>query len=300
MIENNVILAKESISDENGNTEINEVRPLSDDEIEEYNQQKNIMVEFANDFMLVEYVKLNYESLIDLLEETVIQVAESPTMMGPYPFKNFPFLLNTRILNYMMSVKTLLDHMETNINRKHGEQSNEFIDFKALLSHEYDNYFSYRFMYRLRNFVQHCGMPPLTYTASKSLDEANSKLSVELNVYFLRDQLIRKFSKWGSQVKSEIIQMEEEFPILPILNEHVNTIYKIFVSYNEKYNLPKCLYAKESIVKFIGEKDDYVGDEYIIAKFESVESGLSLRKITIPTSSFIKITDFYKIKDGLL
>lgn len=299
MSESTIILAKESISDGSEVNKINEVRPLGNEEIEVYDTQKNILMEFVNDFALVEYVRLNYESLIELLNETIIKVAKEPSFIGSYPFKTFPFLLNTRILNYMMSVKTLLDHMETSINRRYGEDSTEFVEFKALTANEFDSKFSYRFMYKLRNFVQHCGMPPLSYTISKSLDETSSTLSVELIVYFMRDELIRGFSKWGAPVKADLTQMDESFPIMPIFNEHINSIFKVYILFNEKYHITKALKAKEYIINFIGERADYIDDEYIIAKLKKTETGLSINKKTIPTSALEKISDFYRIKEGL-
>lgn len=299
MSEFTIILAKESISDGSEVNKINEIRPLGNEEIEVYDTQKNILMEFVNDFALVEYVRLNYESLMELLNETIIKVAKEPSFIGSYPFKTFPFLLNTRILNYMMSVKTLLDHMETSINRRYGKDSTEFVEFKTLAANEFDSKFSYRFMYKLRNFVQHCGMPPLSYTISKSLDETSSTLSVELIVYFMRDELIRGFSKWGAKVKVDLTQMDESFPIMPIFNEHINSILKVYILFNEKYHITKALKAKEYIINFIGEMPDYIDDEYIIAKLKKTETGLSINKKTIPTSALEKISDFYRIKEYL-
>lgn len=299
MSESTIILAKESISDGSEDNKISEIRPLSNEEVEVYDTQKNIFMEFVNDFALVEYVRLNYESLMELLHETILKVAKEPSFIGSYPFKNFPFLLNTRILNYMMSVKTLLDHMETSINRRFGEDSTEFFYFKTLTANEFDSKFSYRFMYKLRNFVQHCGMPPLSYTISKSLDETSSTLSIELIVYFMRDELIRGFSKWGPQVKADLTQMDESFSIMPIFNEHINAIFKVYILFNEKYHITKALKAKEYMINFIGESSDYIGDEYIIAKLKKTETGLSINKKTIPTSAFEKISDFYRIKGSL-
>ncbi|MDH0061464.1 hypothetical protein [Leclercia adecarboxylata] len=299
MNESTIILAKESISDGNEVNKINEIKPLTNEEIEGYNIQKNILMEFVNDFALLEYVRLNYESLMELLNETVMKVAKEPSFIGSYPFKTFPFLLNTRILNYMMSVKTLLDHMETSINRRYGGDSTEFVEFKALTANEFDSKFSYRFMYKLRNFVQHCGMPPLSYKISKSLDDTTSTISVELIVYFMRDELLRGFSKWGTLVKAELTQMNESFPIMPIFNEHINSIFRVYVLFNEKYRMAKTLKAKEYIINFIGEREDYTDDEYIIAKLIKTEAGLNINKKTIPTSVLEKISDFYNIRKYL-
>lgn len=127
----------------------------------------------------------------------------------------------------------------------------------------------------------------------------NRKLIVELIVYFMRDELIRGFSKWGRRVKTDLTQMDESFPIMPIFNEHINSIFKVYILFNEKYHITKALKAKEFIINFIGEREDYIDDEYIIAELKNTQTGLSINKKTIPTSALEKISDFYRIKEYL-
>lgn len=65
--------------------------------------------------------------------------------------------------------------------------------------------------------------------------------------------------------------MNESFPIMPIFNEHINSIFKVYVSFNDKYHMAKTLKAKEYILNFIGESGDYSDDEYIIAKLKKLK-----------------------------
>ncbi|WP_370612547.1 hypothetical protein [Escherichia coli] len=85
----------------------------------------------------------------------------------------------------------------------------------------------------------------------------------------MRDELIRGFSKWGRRVKTDLTQMDESFPIMPIFNEHINSIFKVYILFNEKYHITKALKAKEFIINFIGEREDYIDDEYIIAELKN-------------------------------
>lgn len=63
--------------------------------------------------------------------------------------------------------------------------------------------------------------------------------------------------------------------------------------------MAKTLKAKEYIINFIGEREDYIDDEYIIAKLIKTETGLNINKKTIPTSVLEKISDFYNIRKDL-
>ena len=68
-------------------------------------------------------------------------------------------LLNQRTVNFLSSMRTYLDHAETRLKRKYGHTSSEAKDFAVAAAKEFDNSFAYRFMYKLRNYTQHCGMP---------------------------------------------------------------------------------------------------------------------------------------------
>jgi hypothetical protein len=64
---------------------------------------------------------------------------------------------NRHVLDFLFAVRTYLDHSER--RAKHEADPDVADDFKRLTGKFYDEIFSFRFMYRLRNFAQHCGMP---------------------------------------------------------------------------------------------------------------------------------------------
>ena len=52
-------------------------------------------------------------------------------------------------------------HQAEPLNRRYSADSPEFARFKEATHEEHDSNFSYRFMYKLRNFAQHSAFPPL-------------------------------------------------------------------------------------------------------------------------------------------
>jgi len=86
-------------------------------------------------------------------------------MLKPAPYPSMQFhnvvhtSLNRRLSNLLSSIRLFLDHSEFAFKRKYGKKSEEVEAFKKYASEKYDSSFSYRFVYKLRNYVQHCGIP---------------------------------------------------------------------------------------------------------------------------------------------
>lgn len=60
------------------------------------------------------------------------------------------------VRGYLFELRTCLDHMETEIKRKHGENSVLWNLFKTGTADAYDKHPEYAFTYHLRNCSQHC------------------------------------------------------------------------------------------------------------------------------------------------
>src|SRR6476646_1442100 len=65
----------------------------------------------------------------------------------------------TATVNWLSAMRMFLDHQETDLTRRFGKLSPEFVAFKTATSAAYDSEVGYRFAYQLRNYVQHCGLP---------------------------------------------------------------------------------------------------------------------------------------------
>ncbi len=106
--------------------------------------------------------------------------------------------LNLGLINYLTAMRLVLDHTETRLNRKFGESSSEFNIFKEATSFEFDNSFEYRFINKLRNFVQHCGLP-LNHAQENAtlLDRTTGASEHSFEVGFDPKVLLKEFKKWG-------------------------------------------------------------------------------------------------------
>ena len=63
-------------------------------------------------------------------------------------------------MNFLSSFKSFLDHWNQKLAHIHEERDLDFVtEYKRITSSHYDRFFSYRFLSRLRNYVQHYALP---------------------------------------------------------------------------------------------------------------------------------------------
>jgi len=102
--------------------------------------------------------------------------------------------LNRLISNYLSSIRLFLDHSEYALHQKYGKNSLQLKEFKKTCSNVYDNNFSYRFLSKLRNYVQHCGMPIGHININSKVVNVNpTKSNHQLELQFDRDSLLKNF-----------------------------------------------------------------------------------------------------------
>jgi hypothetical protein len=114
-----------------------------------------------------------------------------------YTHKNFEALpprspdlnLNRCLLNLLSAIRSYLDYVET--KRKYGDASSSITRFKKSCSDAYDNSFSYRFLYRFRNYAQHCGLPlTRAFSNAETTEHGSESVHRSLEVGIHRDELL--------------------------------------------------------------------------------------------------------------
>lgn len=202
------------------------IRELTIDEFEKISQEINDLESFHSEDALYNLIKLNYNDLEARVEFYLNQYISNPRL----DFSEFSsqFLdINRLILNLLSSIRTYLDHTETRLKRTFGEKSEEFLQFKTLTSDCFDNHFSYRFLTKLRNYSQHCGLP----TGSISISEDENGHSLKLSL--VRDSLLKNYDSWGAIVKPQLQAQNEEFDIIPLLKNKTSLLKEV----NQKISL---------------------------------------------------------------
>ncbi|MGG3798623.1 hypothetical protein [Metabacillus fastidiosus] len=179
-------------------------------------------------------------------------------------------------MNFLSICRTYLDHTETSLKRKFGAESEQFKNFKTACSYEYDNCFAYRFLYKLRNYSQHCGVP----VGSISIDsraEDNGQVDYSISVQFDRDSLLRNYDSWGIPVKKELENLTDLFPVNEYIDEVMASFERINLALIEE-RIPELVEGAEYIYEMIRPFEEQPGIPCII-DFKNMQSNGGKLKI---------------------
>ena len=86
--------------------------------------------------------------------------------------------------------------------------------------------FSYRFLYELRNFSQHGGLPLSSLNIAGERASENAPMLFKINTMISRDGLLEAGHKWG-KLKVEIQQQPSEFELLPLIAEYFHILCQL-------------------------------------------------------------------------
>jgi hypothetical protein len=123
--------------------------------------------------------------------------------------------MNRLLLNYLSSFKTFIDHLTTRYTRLQRQGHSFLDDFKKLTAACYDGNFSYRFFSKLRDYVQHCGLPLGSIDISEYPDQ-KGEVVIKVSITIDRDNLISSYKKWGN-VRSDLQSQPRNMELLPYL-----------------------------------------------------------------------------------
>ncbi|WP_027361083.1 hypothetical protein [Halodesulfovibrio aestuarii] len=237
------------------------VQLVSEKKIAELERWNSVLHDYNRLNQKMEYVQDNFEDF----NKCVVGLVEAAHERGgafSYPdHDQIMREIRRTLLNLMMSIRTLLDHMETSVKRQFGKKSEQADYLKSLTSHEFDTCFAYGFFYKLRNYVQHCSMPPLVYSENIIIKSNPSEL--EIKITLVRDSLLDGFTKWGA-VKSHLEAAPERIDLISIVKDVMKSINNIYIKYAIETSYEDTLAAKAGILAFIGEDDSYSLEEYFI------------------------------------
>lgn len=282
------VMSKESIT---------AVRELSESEYEEYKKAVGRLADFSSSQHLYAIVALNYDDYGNILKQYGRKYAEDPRAVNWITMEKMVLDINRHLLNFLSAVRTFLDHTETKLKRHYGSDSNRYKRFKDACSQAYDTNFSYRFLYRLRNFAQHCGLPLGTLTLhSAEAPPHSGHMQHSLEVKFNRDELLLERDLWGNQLMKEIKALPEHFEIIPHVTETMKCLEKINLTVIED-DLQELLQSAEYIQQLVNSIKDMPGLPCIL-KVDKYSKGEEL-KLEITNIPFHMVKMVMNIKAHL-
>lgn len=131
--------------------------------------------------------------------------------------------LKIALVNWLLGFRAFLDHLQTHLSELFGTDSSEMQSFKEVTNRAFDSHFGYRFLYRLRNFTQHCGFPPVWVRVDPN-ETQSAFVGLE------RAPLLERSDVWGAIVRPELEAQPRLFPVEPLVEEAMKCVDEINVA----------------------------------------------------------------------
>ncbi|MFJ9159204.1 hypothetical protein ACIRPS_20665 [Streptomyces griseoviridis] len=119
--------------------------------------------------------------------------------------------LMAELTNWLAATRLYLENERDFILREFGKAGEEMSEYKTATSSAFDGYEGYRFLYNLRDYTQHCGIPPGHVQVSGT--RPNRKVSIALD----RSRLLMARFNWSSHAKALLESWPEQVPLMPLL-----------------------------------------------------------------------------------
>jgi hypothetical protein len=176
-------------------TEVEELRFEQDwKHLHEYQRSRDIFPLIAKNAADVAFVAANLGAILSPVGGThspiAVQLAAD---------------MNRALVNFLTAMRLYLDHTETRLKRRYGKSGAPTKSFERATSREFDAHAEYRILGKLRNYVQHCGLPI-------SVSGVDSTLSSDVGVGVVHEiafgthvaSLLETFDSWG-KAKADLI-----------------------------------------------------------------------------------------------
>ena len=264
---------------------INTFKELTETNYTAYSETMNSIIKLSADENLFNIVELNHVDLNEKIQSYLVNFSNNHKA-DFYEFDRIFLDINRHILNLLSSIRTFLDHTETTLKKKYGDNSEEYRLFKKEAGLAYDNSFAYRFLYKLRNYAQHCGLPS-GFAEVNSSDCLPSEEKDVIRISFVREDLLERYDRWG-KIKEELKAQSEKFDVLPLIEEQ----FQLLNAINDKLkNLILPQYRKEGdlLLNLIVQTAGQIGTPCLI-KSVSIKDMITFSFSWFPFDHISRIT----------
>lgn len=191
-------------------TSINALKPIC---YKSFKSDRMAIFEYHNSLKLIKSVQLNIQEFLQSVVNSATDFLESKDM-SEEKFDLISLNFSRQLLNILSMFRSLLDHSDFSLSREFGKGSKQLKKWKSIQAEQYDSFFEYRLFYKLRNYCQHIGVPPMQIGYTDSADQEGISFRLDLQ----RDQLLEERSIWNKQLIQDLESAPDKIPVVDSLN----------------------------------------------------------------------------------
>jgi hypothetical protein len=277
------------------NNKFEDIRVISKQIFEDVQKDIDIINEYRSHFLVFVYFQLNLIEF-DSFRKKLTNIPIKKLNINKISSANNHLNSNRIIFNLLSSFGLFIDNAKSHIIRQFGQQSIESLNFTSILNLNFDNYFSYRFLYKLRNYSLHLGFPidMAPFEAIENIVNPESMVG-NFKLIVSREKIIQEKKLFGSKIIQDIANMTDDVDIIPLVNQLGKLIFKVEKHIYSLHHV-KLEEAISNLKLFAGRHK--TPDNKISIIFDLKEDGKYIRAntLTIPFEEIHEIEQFNKWK----
>ena len=197
-----------------------EVRDLTPSEFQTYQASHAKLKEFELSLKVIDIPRRNFNELtrcLDGIDSDRNDKISGLNVSSKEWMEEAAQDLNTRMINYLTSFRLYLDHKHARLVREYGKDSHQVQHFSSWTSLAFDNEFAYRFIYKLRNYVQHVGMPVGDLVVhGKANPPGSGNIDYSVDFSLRPHRLLAEYDSWG-KVKHDLVGMNGNIDVRQVV-----------------------------------------------------------------------------------
>lgn len=212
------------------NNSFNDIKEIDYEILKSIKQDINEVNAYSNHFKNYIYFQLSFLEF-DKLCKTLKNIPIININLNNFVTDSYVMNVNRIIFDLLTAFKYYVDSSKRHIIKRFGNESDELTSFTDLTSKYFDNYFSYRFLEKLRNYTIHSDFPINSIPFKSRENNKNpEKMVGNLTLTVSREELLKEKSYLNARVTKDLTELIEDIDIEPLIIELSKLIFKI-----EKY-----------------------------------------------------------------
>lgn len=195
---------------------------MSDSDFSIFESDEENIKEYIVAIELWHHIIDNLKDFLNHFTLTAPTIVDEIDMFGKLPNK-YPREASRMLMNTTFMFRAFLDHMNSLFSRKYGKNSKNLKDWEKIQSKEYDECFCYRFVYKLRNYMQHVGSPPLLWK-TRHVQDINS---IEIEAFLDKEELLSNYNEWGALLKRELREDTSDINAIELMRAWGDSFYRL-------------------------------------------------------------------------
>lgn len=201
----------------------------------EINESRFLSIKGARS-LLVEalFIEEKFELLIEnyLEYEQFALNAAAEYIISPYQddrwFQTKRNTYNRLLINFLSTCKMYTDHISHHLSKMYKPDKSKVRELKEYISNQYDQYFGYRLMEEIRNFMQHRSYPvkTISFNSKKIEVEGESEFTYTFTAY-INPQDLKEEEKFKKSILDELEKIGSKIDITPFVREYISCFGRI-------------------------------------------------------------------------